>query len=667
MIKLSALMTWTRFKECRQLPDTDYVEWQNAAAIPSAHRLVFVSHRWITPIHPDPDGAQLRELQQRLAALHQENHELENAVVFYDFCSLLQRPRTNDEEALFYRDLASLEGLSRQSDKFIILSEGYSDYKDRAWCFFEAATAGANVHYFDDQLRIRDDVQFFRDCLNDESPQITSYHFSYKPDVNEAEVIVAAFQHLQACRVTNADDLPLIKEQLVVHFNNRRITAFGRLIIALNKFFNVEFAIERTGRRKRNEAIVCKPFFSEPEWTRLPSIDDRARIMGGREGPSLFSLPPETLTEINGFIPLLRLSLPGVTDMKRFLEEFKNCRDWKQYVVPPIAALGKRDCFPTIDHVIHTVLERPPGFFCSTDLRHLFFYLVPVPTVQDVQKLLSSLNEKKESARPDDTEAQLEGSESALRGALAIGEQKFGPDHPSVARDLTNLAMVLRTMGRQAEAASLVLRAIVIFDHHRPAVPGGVRSEHPEMDAAIGNYRELAKELGWHEVLTITRLSDALKGLRIFDWTQDISCEDEAARKRRACSSLFAQANELMGRNQFDAAKPLYDDAERLARELNEGELLQRILGNRAGILVRSGNFDEALAILKQQEAICRDRQIWHGLVFALRNQAFIYDDELDERQRAFECLMEAHHVAKRSGLETEATQISTLLRQNFT
>ena len=194
------------------------------------------------------------------------------------------------------------------------------------------------------------------------------------------EIIVAAFQHLQSCKVTHLEDIPLIKEQLVAHYNNRRISAYGKLLTALNKFFDVEFVVRFTGSLKTIH-IVCKPFFAEPNWMRLPSLDDRAPIMGGRGGPSLFAIPPDELKESGlgsppiKYTPYLRISLPNVKNIGSYLKGFVDCPDWKQYVVNPSMSLKKGDHFPSIDHVIHTVLERPPGFFVSEDSSHLAFYL----------------------------------------------------------------------------------------------------------------------------------------------------------------------------------------------------------------------------------------------------------------------------------------------------
>lgn len=378
MIKASALLSWSHLKESRRLDPTEYVDITSQEGVPPPYRLVFVSHRWITGKHPDPDGTQFAELQRRLNDLPVQDSPQAPLLVFFDFASLPQRPRNAEEETSFYRDLASLESLSRLADYFIILSEGYRDYLNRAWCFFEAITARDNVHLFADQEQIRQDLAWREYLMVEDIQQITSYDLGYKLDASETEIIVAAFQHLHACRVTQSEDAALIKEQLITHYNKRRLTSFGKLVVGIHKFFEVEFGMMPVGGM--GEVFVGIPFLEQPDWVRLPCLETHARIMGGRPGPSLFALPPETMEDIvqrykRGFQPLLRLTFPGILNVEPLIKEFQSSPDWQDYVVNPTMISEQVDPFPTIEHVIHTVLERPPGFFHSRDGRYLYFFL----------------------------------------------------------------------------------------------------------------------------------------------------------------------------------------------------------------------------------------------------------------------------------------------------
>jgi hypothetical protein len=55
-------------------------------------------------------------------------------------------------------------------------------------------------------------------------------------------------------------------------------------------------------------------------------------------------------------------------------------------------------------------------------------------------------------------------AESLMRPALAINERSYGPNHPDVAIDLSNLAMLLQATNRLGAAGPLYRRALVIFD-----------------------------------------------------------------------------------------------------------------------------------------------------------------------------------------------------------
>ena len=377
LVKQTALMSWTTLKEYREMNPLEYIEWDNSGPVPCPGILIFISHRWITPTSPVPTGEQLREIQSRVDMLPSQEMSRADSVVFYDYCSMLQRPRTAHEDAIFYRDIDSLTTLLRSADMVIILSEGYTDYKNRAWCFFEAIASESRVRFFDDQAHIRRDLEFLDALMCNDIPQGTSYDFSYKADTIETEILIAALQHLSACKVTHPEDLPRIKSQMIRFFNDRRLTSFGKLVTAICKYFDVVFAV--LPARGGGEAIPCRPFFEEPEWDRLPAIECPTLMNGHPGGSSLFALPAiqarEISRQLDGFVPILRLALHGVKNQKLFLDTFQNDPNSQNYVVDPIMLGERGDCFPSLAHVIHTALERPPGFFYSRDRQYLFFTL----------------------------------------------------------------------------------------------------------------------------------------------------------------------------------------------------------------------------------------------------------------------------------------------------
>lgn len=96
---------------------------------------IAVSHRWLDPHHPDPEGTQYRELMMLSETLGLHDSQ----AFLIDYCSLPQHPRTSDEEALF-REL--LPVFQRQFKYVaVVLNTGSADYSTRAWCMFELMLA----------------------------------------------------------------------------------------------------------------------------------------------------------------------------------------------------------------------------------------------------------------------------------------------------------------------------------------------------------------------------------------------------------------------------------------------------------------------------------------------------------------------------------------------
>ena len=391
LVKCNSLKSWTSLKEYRRLKSTEYVDWKAHRKLsPPNNKVIFVSHRWITPEHPDPDGSQLRELQRRLDVLKDKDKTLETAVLFYDYSSTLQRPRSTREEALFQQDMKSLRSLARAAEKVIILSEGYKDYKNRAWCFFElVVTPAEHFHFFQDQGEVKADAAFQARLMT--KPRqlgvkhvFTSEKANYKVNLREVAVIVAVFQHLRSCRATHPEDVPLIRRELADHFNGREVTSYGRLVTGLAKFFDLTFIVASPHLQGE---VECRPYFEEEEWVRLPPPPDYEQSLWElalREGsePLIYAVPVAQFRKMRGqYSPFLRLTIPGVSNFDDFLGRFQRIPSWKRYVVGPLEAAGfgpegvEKDPFPTIDHVVHTILNRPPGFMVGPS--QLFLPILP--------------------------------------------------------------------------------------------------------------------------------------------------------------------------------------------------------------------------------------------------------------------------------------------------
>jgi hypothetical protein len=85
------------------------------------HPILFVSHRWESVAHPDPEGRQLGKLKA-----------LENCWLIYDYSSFPQEPRSPEDDA-------ALTHILRHMDELIdnVLLLGSPDYLRRGWCVYE--------------------------------------------------------------------------------------------------------------------------------------------------------------------------------------------------------------------------------------------------------------------------------------------------------------------------------------------------------------------------------------------------------------------------------------------------------------------------------------------------------------------------------------------------
>ena len=75
-------------------------------------------------------------------------------------------------------------------------------------------------------------------------------------------------------------------------------------------------------------------------------------------------------------------------------------------------------------------------------------------------------------------------AEPLMRRALAIDEASYGPDHPNVAIDLNNLAQLLQATNRLAEAEPLMRRALAIDE-------ASYGPDHPEVARDLNNLAQL--------------------------------------------------------------------------------------------------------------------------------------------------------------------------------
>ena len=81
-------------------------------------------------------------------------------------------------------------------------------------------------------------------------------------------------------------------------------------------------------------------------------------------------------------------------------------------------------------------------------------------------------------------QARYEMAEPLMRRALAIDERSLGADHPNVARDLSNLAQLLKDTNRLAEAEPLMRRALAIDEKSLWGGSSG-RGQRPQQSRSI--------------------------------------------------------------------------------------------------------------------------------------------------------------------------------------
>jgi tetratricopeptide (TPR) repeat protein len=86
-------------------------------------------------------------------------------------------------------------------------------------------------------------------------------------------------------------------------------------------------------------------------------------------------------------------------------------------------------------------------------------------------------------------QAQLTDAKTLLERALAIDEAAYGPDHPGVARDLNNLATILRDLGDPAGARPLQERALAITE-------AAYGPDHPDVGTRLNNLATILQDLG---------------------------------------------------------------------------------------------------------------------------------------------------------------------------
>ena len=106
------------------------------------------------------------------------------------------------------------------------------------------------------------------------------------------------------------------------------------------------------------------------------------------------------------------------------------------------------------------------------------------------------------------TQGKYAEAEPLYQRALRITETALGPDHPSVAIRLNNLALLYKTQGKYAEAEPLYQRSFWILVH-------GLGTEHPYVQQSFGNYQAFLEASGQPHGMedVVNKLQEALPSI----------------------------------------------------------------------------------------------------------------------------------------------------------
>ena len=106
--------------------DCKILETLDTTPLPS-DLVVCVSHSWPYQAHPDPLGEKLPEIQALVAAVKKAHKPMGRTLLFFDFLSVAQAPRTADEEASFQAAVQAMPALYCRSDAVVHLETVGSD------------------------------------------------------------------------------------------------------------------------------------------------------------------------------------------------------------------------------------------------------------------------------------------------------------------------------------------------------------------------------------------------------------------------------------------------------------------------------------------------------------------------------------------------------------
>jgi hypothetical protein len=120
---------------------------------PYTHPVLFVSHRWESVEHPDPNGRQLEKLKK-----------LKDCYIIYDYSSFPQKPRSAKEDI-------QLDLILRHMDEVIanVVVLDSPEYTERGWCIYEYIVSALKGSIVCDEVQEEDFVEL-RDWVSTGTP-----------------------------------------------------------------------------------------------------------------------------------------------------------------------------------------------------------------------------------------------------------------------------------------------------------------------------------------------------------------------------------------------------------------------------------------------------------------------------------------------------------------
>src|SRR5215467_11538142 len=198
--------------------------------------------------------------------------------------------------------------------------------------------------------------------------------------------------------------------------------------------------------------------------------------------------------------------------------------------------------------------------------------------------------------------------------ALAIQEKALGPNHPSVANLLNNLAFIYVNQGRYAEAEPLYKRSLAIREK-------ALGPDHPDVAASLSNLAELYKDQGRYAgAEPLFKRSLTIREKALGPNHPDVAASLNALASLYQHQGRYADAEPLYKRSLTVDEKALGPDHPDVALLLNNLALLYQMQGR---YVDAEPLYKRTLAI--KEKALGRDHP---DVALSLNNLALLYQVE---------------------------------------